>query len=362
MIGLKRLMKTRTHIALLFAFSLTLPAMADTFTLKDGTRLEAKILREDTTSYVLEVQVTKSIKDERTIAKADVVKVERVRPDKAAFEAIANLTDTPDLAGQAEYESRIRAVEKFIKDHGDSLKVDDAKAIADKLRKEANEIHAGGIKLNGQIISSLQYQSNMYEYDALSQAAKIKNLINAKQFLQALRMFGDFNKDFRNTDAYKDLQPLAINVMKSYLSEVGQLSATYEARVKEREVGLQRMSSSDRNVAENAIREENAQFEEQLKREKDGHVGWVTVHPFLKASIEETLTFGKQEITRVSAPPSGAPVDAGKLYRETLSTIQNKSGDASAVSNAINNVKNAQVPARYVERLEAAAKAANPGK
>ena len=333
--------------------------MADTFTLKDGTRLEAKVLREDPTSYVLEVQVTKSIKDERTIAKADVVKVDRVRPDQVAFEAISKLADTPDLTSHAEYEQRIRAVEKFIADHRDSLKLDDAKAIAAKLRKEANEILAGGIKLNGEIVSALQYQANIYELDALCQAARIKKLIDAKQFLQALRLFGDFSKDFRNTEAYKDLQPLAINVMRSYLSEVGQLAATYEARVKERDVGLQRMNASDRNTAENAIREEISQFEAQLKVEKDSHVGWVTVHPFVKASIEETLTYGKQEITRVSAPPSGAPVDAGKRYRETLSTIQNKSGDAAAVSNAINSVKNAQVPARYVERLESAAKSAD---
>lgn len=355
-------MKTRTQATLLFVLSFALPVSADTFILKDGTRLDAKVLREDPTSYVLEVQVTKSIKDERTIAKADVVKVERERQDLVAFEAIAKLKDTPDLAGQAEYEQRIRAVEKFMKDFRASSKYDEAKAIADKLKNEANEILAGGIKLNGEIVSAQQYQANKYELDARSQAEKIKKQIDAKQFLAALRLFGEFEKDYRNTSAYNDLLPTAIQVMKSYLAEISQLSATFDARVKEREVGLQRMSQSDRGVAESAIREENAEFEEQLKREKDAHVGWVTVHPFLKTSIEETLTFGRQEVSRVSAPPSGAPVDAGKIYRETLAMIQNKGGDATAVGNAINNAKNAQIPARYIERLESAAKSSGPGK
>ena len=66
---------------------LTLPALADTFTLKDGTTLEGSILRETDTSYVLEI---KSPRASRTngLSKDDVVKIEREKPDLTAFEAI----------------------------------------------------------------------------------------------------------------------------------------------------------------------------------------------------------------------------------------------------------------------------------
>lgn len=355
-------MKTRTQAALLLSSILVLPAMADTFILKDGTKLNAKVLREDPTSYVLEVQITKSIKDERTVAKADVAKVERDRPDLIAFEAIAKLKDVPDLTSAPEYEQRIRTVEKFMKDHRASSKYEEAKAIAGQLRKDANEILAGGIKINGEIVPAQQYQANAYELDARAQSLKIRKLIDAKQFLAALRMFSEFEKDFLNTAAFKDLSPLAIQVMRSYLAEITQLVSTYDARLKERQVGLQRMPQSDRVAAENALREEDSEFEAQFKKEKESQVGWVTTHPFLKESLDDTLTFGKQEISRLSAPPSGTPVDAGKLYRDTLSMIQTKSGDANAVGNALNEAKNAQIPAKYIERLESAAKSADLAK
>lgn len=356
------IMKTRTHAVLLFSLSLALPSMADTFTLKDGKQLNARVIREDATSYVLEVQVTKTIKDERTVAKADVVKIERERPDLIAFEKLAKLKEVPDLTPASEYDQRIQTVETFLKEHKASSKYEEAKAVAEFLKKEANEILAGGIKLNGAIITADQYQSNRYELDARSQAVRIRRAIDAKQFLPALRSFGEFGKEFRNTEAYRELLPTILQVTKSYLGEVGQLSATYETRLKEREVGLQRMNQSDRSVAESAIREENTALEEQLKSEKEARVGWVTVHPFLKASLDDTLNFGKQELSRLSAPPSGTPVDAGKLYRDTLSMIQNKGGDASAVGIALNNAKNAQIPARYIERLESAAKSAGLAK
>lgn len=355
-------MKTRVQATLLLTCFLVPPLMADTFILKDGTKLNAKVLREDPTSYVLEVQVTKSIKDERTIAKADVAKVERDRPDLIAFEGIAALKEVPDLTTAPEYDQKIRAVEKFIKDFPASSKLEEARAIATQLRKEANEILAGGIKIGGEIVPAQQYQANAYELDASAQALRIRKQIDAKQFLPALRMFSEFEKNFLNTQAFKDLSPLAIQVMRSHVAETSQLLSTYDARIKEREVGLQRMPQSDRVAAENALSEENAQNEAQFKREKESQIGWVTVHPFLKESIDETLTFGKQEISRLSAPPSGTPVDAGKLYRDTLSMIQTKSGDANAVGNAINEVKNAQIPAKYIERLESAAKSADLAK
>ena len=50
-------------------------AFADTFVLKDGTTIEGTVIRQDDdANYVIEVQVTSTIKDERVIPKADVVR------------------------------------------------------------------------------------------------------------------------------------------------------------------------------------------------------------------------------------------------------------------------------------------------
>ena len=91
------IMKIRPITASLWILALTLPAVADTFFLKDGTTMEGKILRQDATAYFVEVNVTKSIKDERSIAKADVVKVEREQPDLIAFVELSKLIPAPDL-------------------------------------------------------------------------------------------------------------------------------------------------------------------------------------------------------------------------------------------------------------------------
>ena len=347
-------MKTRPKTAAILLF-LTLPAFADTIILKDGTKLEGKILRQDATNYYVEVSVTKSIKDERTIAKADVTKVERVKPDLVAFEQLTKLVPAPDLLTNEEYGQRVRAFEKFTTEHRDSDKLKEAKAMLAALKIEANEVLAGGVKMSGKIIPPAEYRSNAYDIDSRIQEAKIRALVKQGRYLQALRTFSDFSRDFRNTSAHAALVPLINQVINTYLAEVGETLASYDARVKERATGLTRMPSDNRTETENAIREETVAIEARFKAEQDAKIGWVTTDPFFKPSLDETVNFGKQEINRLASLEKTPAVDAGKVYREALATIQGKV-DASAASNAINAAKTAMIAPRYITILETAAR------
>ena len=348
-------MKTRSYAAF-FLVLLSGFSLADTFQLKDGTTLEGRILREDDTSYHVEVQVTKSIKDERTIAKADVRSIEREQPDLKAFEAIQGLMPAPDLLTPADYAVRIKSVEKFLVDHRGSSRAPAAKVLLEKLKAEANEILAGGIKMNGKIISSTEYKANAYEIDARVMEARFRSLIKEARYLDALRVFNEMGRDFRNTASYRDILTLATQAINTYLAEVSQLAAGFDERMRQRQVGLSRMAPDDRAATEAAIKEEAAALDARLKAEKDAKIGWVTTSPDLKASLDETLTFGKQELNRIAALKGATPVDGGKAYRDALRLIQTGS-DKNAMTTAINAAKSAQVPQKYLANLEAAAAA-----
>jgi hypothetical protein len=169
-------------------------------------------------------------------------------------------------------------------------------------------------------------------------------------------VFNEMSRDFRNTTPYQDLLPLANQVINTYLAEVTQVAAGFDERMRQRQIGLSRMTPDDRAATEAAIKEETAELEARLKAEKDAKIGWVTTSPDLKATLEETLTFGKQELNRVASLKSATPVDAGKAYREALRLIQTGS-DKNAMTTAISAAKSAQVPQKYIANLEAAAAA-----
>jgi hypothetical protein len=351
-------MKTRAVSVPLALLALALPSVADTFVLKDGSTLEGKVLRQDPENYVVEVQVTKSIKDERVIPKADVASIKQEKLDLTAFdEKIAKLVPTPDALTAEEYSARIAAVEKFLVEHRGSDKSREAKAILATLKGEANEVLAGGVKTGGKIISPSDYRANAYDIDARIEAAKIKRLIDESRQLEALRAFSAFDADFRNTQSRGELLPLIKRVIGSYLAGISQSLTTFDARAKERQVGLSRMSSADRRNTEAALAEETASFEKRLKAEKDAKIGWVSTDPSFKPSLEETMNFGKQELSRLSSSENSAALDAGKAYREALSKLQSGTDKTSATT-IIGAARTAGVPQRYIDHLEAAAKAA----
>lgn len=343
-------MKTHPITAAFCLLTLTFPACADTFIMKDGSKVEGTLLREDATTYVLEVRVTKSIKDERSLSKADVKSIERETPRKNDFEPISKLIPTPDVLTAAEYAPKVALVEKYLAEHRMMATTKDAQAVLDTLKAEASEISAGGIKLQGVIVSAATRKTNAYEIDARIQEAKIRQLVKDMKNLQALRAFSECGRDFPNTSAYNDLIPMMQQVMTAHLAEVSHSLATLNARAKERRAGLERMPAADRRKTETAIREEAAELNAQFQTQMDAKIDWVTPHPFCRAALEATVAFGNQELARLSASKQARGVDGGKAFRDAMTMIQNQ-GDAAQIKAAIATAKAAMVPARYLAML-----------
>jgi hypothetical protein len=327
---------------------------ADIFILQDGSKIKGSLLRQEGDNYVVEVQVTRSIKDEKIISKADVARIEPEKPDLKAFETIAGLVPVPDMLPAEQYSARIQAVENFLSEHRGSYKCKDARAILATLKQEANEILAGGIKINGQIIPPAEYRANALEIDARGQEKKIRDYIGGSHYLTALRAFADFEREFKGTRPHTDILPLISQTINLYMAEIRQQLDSYDKRLKDREAHLSRMQLNDRRITEAAIKEELAIVEQQLKTERDARLGWVTVHPFHKPTMEETLSFGKQQLDRISAASSRPATDAGKAYREALQKI-NAAADEAARKTALDEARRAGVPAKYLAALEAAA-------
>lgn len=334
---------------------LVLNAAADTFELKDGSKLEGKILREDATSYVVEVQVTRTIKDERVVSKDMVVAIHRETPDLKEFEKIAALVPVPDMLTADQYSARIRTVENFLAAHPTSAKTRDARKILQTLKTEANEVLAGGVKISGKFVPPAEYRANRLEIDAHMQELRIRDMIGQGELLAALRAFGPFDQEFAGTQPHASLLPLIIKAINSHLAEAKQLLETYDGRNKQRQAGLDRMAPDARRATADAIAEETANNQRRFDTEKTAKVGWVTIDPYFKPTLDETITYGQQEIKRLRASAATTPADKGKVFRETLAKIRSASA-AGTVPQFLSEARTAGIPQKYIEILEAAAK------
>jgi hypothetical protein len=348
-------MKNTPYLATLCLCLSALTSTADTFTLKNGKVIVGKILKENPESYVLEIQVTKTIKDERAVAKKDVEKVDAEQKDLTAFDQIINIVPTPDFLSGSDYDAKIDSVTQFINHNPQSSKVSKAKAMLDTLQKEADVVRGGGIKFHGKLLSHEQYLANQYGLDARIESARIHSLMRAQQTVAALRAFNDFDRDYRTTLAYGDLAPYMIRVIGGHINEAKQLLSTFTARTKVRTDGLGQMSITDRGDTENAIKDEAAAIDAVYQKEKKDRVTWLTISPFHKASLEDTVRLGELEMTRLNKVQSQLGQDGGAIYRELFSAV--KSGKKNSdLTEILAEARKAQIPTRYIDPLVSASK------
>ncbi|MEM9236197.1 MAG: PTPDL family protein, partial [Verrucomicrobiota bacterium] len=214
--------------------ALTCASFADTIRLRNGTEYEGEVLAEKDDHYVVRIQVTKSIRDERKIPKTEVLEIIAEKKDAADFEAIKDLVPTPDLLSLEDYEKRTSAVEKFLATHSKSRLAKQASEILKTLDKEREAVAAGGIKFESKIIQSGDRQSRAYPLDAQIAAAEVKRLSEARDFTGALRAWTKLEKDFGSSSAYKDLVPFAHKLFTSQKAALDKSIASFEERLNKR--------------------------------------------------------------------------------------------------------------------------------
>jgi hypothetical protein len=205
-------MKPHSVFLALCLASFAVPAMGDTFVLKDGTKLEGRIISEEGGEYLLEIQVTRTIKDQRRVPKADVAEIIAEKLDETAFLALPELVPTPDLLGAEEYQRRIELVETFIKSYPKSPRAADAEAILTTLKSEAAVVEGGGVKLDGKLIPAEEYRSNAYDIDAAVLAGKVRGHVAKGELLASLRAFDALSTEYATSAAFTEVTPLVLQV------------------------------------------------------------------------------------------------------------------------------------------------------
>jgi len=330
---------------------------ADIFVMKSGKEIEGQLLAEDGAVYRVEVKVSSSIKDERVIPKDEVLQVRRSTAVNNDFAKISKLVPVLDLLNSREYERRIRDVEKFLKIKPEPKESDQARDMLATLKREANEVLNGALKINGKMVGADDYRLDAYDMDARVAEIRIRRMVEAGAYIEALRAYEIFERDFSNSEVHRNLAPLMRQVVRAHVSELDEMLSTLDARIRERGIGLQRMSAIARRDAELAIADEAAQLEAINKAEKDAKAAWLTVDPFLKKSIEEGLSHARKEEAKFAVVGAQKAADGGRIFRDALLLVRSADKNSPSVAAALEMVKVAMLPERYMVILQAEADA-----
>ena len=325
------------------------------FTLKDKTVLKGEVIRIEGDVYVIEYQYSASIKEQKRVPKADIVKIVTDKPDAKAFEAIAKLTPTPDFLTAAEYQQRLAAVKAFLAKFPDGSKANEAKAILKTLSEESAEVAAGGRKVGGLMIKAAEYRANALDLDAQVLEAKIRSAATSGQLLTALRAFAELDKEYQTTVCYREVLPVVVKVLQSFRGQIDATVKTYEARMEKRTADLEATPPAEREGTKRAFEIETARLEKLYQAEKAAGQAWVTPNADHKQSLDDDLNLADSELQRLNTSPPAA-TDGGKVFRRTWKVIHSDA-EAEEMEKSMAAAEAAALPERYLKLLQEAAKA-----
>lgn len=328
-------------------------ASADTVLMNNGERFEGKVVYEDETHCLLEVQVSLGIKDEKKLLKSDIKSITKQSPDLEEFVKLKNLAPAPDLLGVAEYESRIKKLQDFSKAFPSSNKLKDVRSMQESLGAELEVVRAGGMKLSGEMVTSDEYVAMAYTYDQLVAVQKINRDISQRNLLGALRLFTDYETKFADGKTREELIPKIKQVLSVYQTQLSESLSTYDARLKSREPGLARMTQEDRANTERALEEQMVNLKKRFDAEKSLKNTWITPDENLKESLVEALRQVDNEIKRLNLPPRKDlnPISLDDSYRKAWENLAGANPDEQ--KKIIEKLKRERMPEYYLAKLRA---------
>lgn len=329
----------------------TSPAPADTIILKNGTKYEGRILKEDADSYLLEIQVTRSIRDERRVPKADIAKIEKVDPSDAIFtEELAKLGNTPDLLDEPAYQARIGQLEEFLKKYPSSKHNRAAREMIAKLNDERKLIAAGSIKLEGRIVSPAQRLADAIGIDAAVLAGQMQRTAEAGNYIEALRAFESLEKQAPGSKAHLDAIPRAGRLLSAFRTQVNAALTSLDKRLADRKVGLERMPAADRARAEAIFAQQEKALQAKLLEEKSAGIKWLSFDPFDERSLSDTLRRIDTETTRIERTDTSRLQPIDQAYRDAWKDLEG--ADAKQAKSILDDIKRLRLPDRYFAALE----------
>jgi hypothetical protein len=352
---------------LLLALACGTPLHADTLKLRKGskpiagkTELEGRVLSEAGGVVVFEYKANPSgtIRETVRIPKTDIDEIIREDQSVKAFKVVESLLPTPDLLTPKDYAERIALAEAFIAKHPKSDLAGDAKSIAGKLRAEAEVVEAGGVKLGGKMISATEYKADAYSLDVKTAEGRVRAAIKKQSNLEALRAFAAMDESFPNAPERRELVPEIVKIMRAMRAVIAPLAESYDSRMEKRTAQVDSLPGPEAEAIRREWESAANQLESRYQSEKSANQRWVTPNENHLPSLQDILTQIDSEIARLAQPPqpSTGPEPAA-AYRAAWKAIQDKE-EPEKIDKAVNDVRAAALPEKYLNLLKEAAAAA----
>ena len=284
----------------LAAVLLTTRVLADTVILKGGERIDGKILSETDTEITIQYNVTASIKDDRTVKKTDVEKVEKAAPDIEAWAIVKDFKLGEDSLDPATYAHYITALKGFVAQFPESASAAPAKATIEAIEAEKKRVDAGEFKFDGKWLSKEEVQKERVQVLGNSYLRQLKKYAAAGRAQDAMVTFEQLEKVAVGSAAYPDAVEIARRTLIALKGASDAALARLKAQMDEEKRTLEKLNDFQKMQTKNeleSLRKRTAANVDAIER---SGVKWMPLSPATEKSLVGLSSKASSELSRIN--------------------------------------------------------------
>ena len=262
---------------LLFLSLLVFPlasVWAESIELRDGTKVDGKILSVTADTVLMEVQTSPTIREEKSYPRSEVTKIQRASQDDVAYAEVAALTVPSTANNPAVYDAPLERVRAFMTNYAYSKHMSEARKLAAALESDRARVAAGEVKLDGVWVAANASPAERTELGGRVQLAKMKE---SSDPIAALTSFEIIEKNHLTSSAFPESVKVARESLVKLRAGLVRARADLERRIRDQEQGLKLASEDRRLQIEQGIAQEKSAIQAQIERVKQSGSKWTPV-------------------------------------------------------------------------------------
>jgi hypothetical protein len=275
--------------------------MADTVILKNGEKVEGRILAETDAQVTVEVKVTASIKDERVIKRAEIDKIEKAKQDEEAWVPLKALALGEDSMEPADYQAIITRLSAFVTQFPDSPRVKEAKTKIDEFQAERTRVETGEIKEKGKWLSKDQVQEERVQISGRVMLSRMRKLAATGQLIEAMNVYEALEKNFAGSYALPEAIELARQVVPQIKVAAEQQRERLLAQAAENKRRLEVAQGQEREQLATVLRNQAAATDAAVSAAEKSGLRWLPLSPSKERTLSSIANRANSEVNNLNS-------------------------------------------------------------
>lgn len=299
-------------------------AVADTLFLNDGTQLKGRIIEETPDGVTVEYFATSTIKDQKTIVRSDIARIEKVARDQVAYQDLGPLTTPPLVLDTSFYdELTARKIPDFIAKYPYSSHLEELRGRLKTLTEERERVIRGDRRIDSVWITAESIAEDPYQNGARIAFAKMGAPLVCAHPVEYLRSYETLEKLYPGSSVMPEAVDRALLQLDKLQAQIAVARANGEITMKNLSNAIVSARADEARQLRDGINRDTAAINAAMKTAAANGTKFFPVYQNSKEALDALQALAvseKSRLMQLKKTPMREGIAAARAASEALAS------------------------------------------